>query len=242
MSHISKTILYPIPTEWRGDDQDDDAVGIITYRGPAKLLVWFRLDENGVRTNEICDIHDADDPCLVGRPRPLDIVEVELDAEQYPLNAAGLKNDCIDPSRCIPVEVGPEDRFEPATLRDPCHLTEAYDMGSFGTYDDETGTWVKPRFKPYDPEDRSFGWDWVRAERDHLLKSSDSKIAPDAPESVTAPWKKYRQELRDLPAAWAGVGTETRLIMWPLDPDERQHALEEPDNPDGAHPKHLFRP
>lgn len=218
MDYLNKTILYPIPTEWLGQEQDDDAVGIITYRGPAILKIWYEKDENGNPTDRINQVFDGEDPSIAERPLPLDVVQVELDANEHPLHAAALYPSCVDMPRKIPVKgIGPEDKFEDPLIQDPCHLFEAYDMHSFGKYDHNTGTWGKPEFSPYDPD--SFGWEWVRAQRDADLRASDNRVPADAPESVKAPWLAYRQALRDLPEAWAGVGTETRLIAWPMDPE-----------------------
>ena len=62
-----------------------------------------------------------------------------------------------------------------------------------------------------------------------MLIGSDGRIPEDAPESMKTRWKEYRQKLRDLPTAWAGVGTATHLIVWPRDPD-MQDADEELKN------------
>ena len=45
MANITKTFLFPVPTEWMGQDQDDDNVGIATYNGPDRIcgfgITWM---------------------------------------------------------------------------------------------------------------------------------------------------------------------------------------------------------
>lgn len=62
-------------------------------------------------------------------------------------------------------------------------------------------------------------WAKIRRDRDLKLTMSDWSQMPDSPlssESKEA-WRVYRQALRDLPAANAGV-TVRDLIIWPEEP------------------------
>ena len=54
-----------------------------------------------------------------------------------------------------------------------------------------------------------------------MLDSCDGRVAAtDTPSEARKPWELYRQRLRDLPSDWAGIGTATHLIVWPMDPDQ----------------------
>ena len=52
MANITKTFIYPLPTTWKGQDQDDANVGVATYIGPDKLTCWFEKDANGDKTKK----------------------------------------------------------------------------------------------------------------------------------------------------------------------------------------------
>ena len=64
---------------------------------------------------------------------------------------------------------------------------------------------------------RRYSDDFIREERNALLKQSDSRIAEDMPAEVKAKWEAHRQKLRDIPADWAAV--PNHLIQFPVDPD-----------------------
>jgi hypothetical protein len=57
-------------------------------------------------------------------------------------------------------------------------------------------------------------WERLRILRNRLLANSDLKMIADAPWDV-APWKAYRQALRDLPANTI----DPRQAVWPVSPD-----------------------
>jgi len=84
----------------------------------------------------------------------------------------------------------------------------------------EIGNWSPPKItfgpneEPLLPED-----DWkysFREERNRLLRLSDWAVLPDSPlnETEKLNWKKYRQELRDLPT----LVTSPINIKWPSKP------------------------
>lgn len=57
-------------------------------------------------------------------------------------------------------------------------------------------------------------WERLRHRRNNLLGACDLKVIIDAPWDV-APWKAYRQALRDLPADTS----DPRQAIWPVSPD-----------------------
>ena len=75
----------------------------------------------------------------------------------------------------------------------------------------------------------AFPLKYLREERDAMLAESDWTQTPDVPETIKTSWKKYRQELRDLPSKYpnptfdgnANVASKhLRLtdVVWPTKP------------------------
>ena len=223
-TQVSKTFIFPVPTQWLGQEQDDANAGVATYNGPKNLKVWLRYDDNGNKTDQIVDTVDpsrADYP----DPLPADIYAVDLDADLYPETAAALYGGIAGPLH-IEVQAGPSSDPNPY-IEDPAHFHEVYDMESFGwdpTLNSGAGGWKTPKYSHADENpdgsDTTFGWEWVRTIRNNMLTACDNRVPTDAANTAFAQeWKDYRQKLRDLPADWVGVGTATHLIVWPRDPD-----------------------
>ena len=221
-TQVSKTFIFPVPTQWLGQDQDDYNAGVATYNGPKNLKVWLEYDSNGNKTDHIVDTVDptrSDYP----DPLPANIYAVDLDANEHPEQAAALDGGIAGPLH-IEVQAGPSSDPNPY-IDDPAHFHEVYDMCSFGwdpTLNSGAGGWKTPRFSHEieDHDDTTFGWEWVRTVRNNMLTACDNRIPTDASNTDFAQtWKDYRQKLRDLPADWVGVGTATHLIVWPRDPD-----------------------
>ena len=223
-TQVSKTFIFPVPTQWLGQDQDDANAGVATYNGPKNLKVWLRLDDNGNKTDKIVDTVD---PTREDYPDPLpaDIYAVDLDADLYPETAAALYGGIAGPLH-IEVQAGPSSDPNPY-IDDPAHFHEVYDMESFGwdpALNSGAGGWKTPRYSHEDENpdgsDTTFDWEWVRTIRNNMLTACDNRVPTDAANTAFAQeWKDYRQKLRDLPADWVGVGTATHLIVWPRDPD-----------------------
>ena len=227
MANINKTFLFPVPTVWHGQDQDDAQVGVDTYVGPQNLSVILKLDGSGNKTSEIFEVYDTNGPEFP--TPPVDTYVVNLDADKYPIHAAAMYGGVSAPSK-LEVVAGPSTEPNPK-IQDPLHFHEVYDMRSF-TYDPTlnsgAGGWSTPKFAnqvpgPGETDDNSFGWEWVRDNRNHLLEASDSKIAEDMPEALKNRWKAYRQKLRELPTEWAGIGTATHLLVWPMSPEDEDN-------------------
>jgi hypothetical protein len=58
-----------------------------------------------------------------------------------------------------------------------------------------------------------YRWERIRIYRDHLLQKTDNKMVIDAPWDIEI-WKKYRQELRDLPS----TNSDPSKIEFPSEP------------------------
>tara|TARA_B100001250_G_scaffold254728_1_gene219166 strand:+ start:1496 stop:2287 length:792 start_codon:yes stop_codon:yes gene_type:complete len=239
MANITKTIIYPVPTVWKGQDQDDASIGIATYAGPAELTIHY--DKIHVGTGGTFEEHtnigrivkgvwDSDDTQI--RPPGVEEIEVKLNCDLYPLHACSLWGGIAQPD-VLEITAGPSADPNPFIM-DPHYLNEVYDMRSFywdATKNSGSGGWSTPKFSNAVPnesekdddianadDDTYLDWDTVRRVRNQMLESCDTKMSEDMPEAVKAPWKTYRQKLRDLPLDWAGVGTNTYLVQWPKDP------------------------
>lgn len=244
MAQITKTIIFPVPTVWMGQDQDDTNVGVETYTGPDKIAIDYYKQNSGVggtfdqasnASRRVCQIWDIEQTDFPATTVPVDCVRVQLDATKFPLHAAALWGG-IAPPNVIEVQAGPAADPNPFIL-DPHAFCEAYDILSFywdTTQNSGAGGWSTPKFShilngPDDPteiynDDDSFmSWDKIREERNNKLKQSDNRIAVDLPDGpYKTAWKNYRQKLRDLPLDWAGVGTATHLVAFPMDPEEQE--------------------
>ena len=218
---ITKTVLYAVPTDWMGDEMDPDEAGISTYVGPRYLQTVWDPSSSGLDSNDrIAEVGTID----ADVPIPPGFVEVTLDAEQYPLHAMALWG-WQDPAEQYEVECGPSNDPNP-TICDPYHFSEAFDLRSF-YYDTAANSWSTPLFSHDEPSEVvstdtvCFGWDQIRNTRNRMLDACDARVAAvDMPTAVKQPWLDYRTKLRNLPTDWAGVGTATHLIVWPLDPDQ----------------------
>ena len=209
-SNIKLEVLYPVPTEYMGDEQDNDEVGIATYVGPRYLRTRWSSDGSNLTSWGVWDWEDPSGfmPC------PVDCTEVKLDATQYPIHATVLWGPRY-PGERMDVVCGPESDPNP-NICDPYYICEALEPSSCH-YDVKTESWSTPSFRSLIPGNND--WTAVRYLRDCLLVESDNQMPPeDAPDSLKNEWKAYRQKLRDLPADWAGVGTSTYLVMYPFDP------------------------
>ena len=128
-TQVSKTFIFPVPTQWLGQDQDDYNAGVATYNGPKNLKVWLEYDSNGNKTDHIVDTVDptrSDYP----DPLPANIYAVDLDADEHPEQAAALYGGIAGPLH-IEVQAGPSSDPNPY-IDDPAHFHEVYDMCSFG--------------------------------------------------------------------------------------------------------------
>lgn len=231
MANITKTIIFPTPTEWIGQEQSTTTVGIATYEGPEQIVTDWRKGENPPIADRIMAFGSKDAEC----PVAVDCVRVTLDAVKYPLHALNFWGQKYRGTRIV-VDVGPADVDNP-DIADPHDFQEVFDQQSF-YWDEAANDWSTGSFKVdgdltgISTEGVHFGWDWVRAARDKMLDNTDGRVAAnDTPDSVKAPWLQYRQTLRDIPTDWAGVGTATHLIVWPKDPDEVGRGVTHGANP-----------
>ena len=223
MAQITKTVIFPVPTEFYGDTQDTNRSGICTYTGPDSITVWYRNIGTAEVPNWVVEHYFATDPGE-DRDPPVECNVVVLNANTHPMNAIAMWGGIAEPD-LIETPAGPASEPNPI-ISDYLHFNEVYDMRSFeynftnNSWD--TGVFSGPHTELELPENDStaFGWDIVRATRNALLEACDNKIPNDAPAGFASEWTAYRQKLRDLPATWDNVGNNTYLIVWPREPGD----------------------
>jgi hypothetical protein len=226
MANITRTVIYPVPTEFYGDNQDTSRSGIATYVGPARITFWYEnLGTDAEPDWEYQHSFDSEFP--EDRDPPAGTRIVELNAETHTLHAIALWGGIAGPD-LIETPAGPDSEPNPI-IPDYLHFNEVFDLCSFN-YDFENDRWpaqgvfsgehTETDVVHGDGEQRTHGWHWVRQVRDQMLAQSDDKIPADAPEGFASEWREYRQKLRDLPATWNNVGNNTYLIVWPREPGD----------------------
>jgi len=204
MAHVKKIVTYDLPDEFE-QAVPTKALGKTStqsYDGPSTLVLWIDKE-----SKEIEQTWDKDD--MTDRPLPLNLEVKELKADSDEnIIKIGLLFGGFAERKLYEVRVGPaEDKN--VVIADPS------DPRMIFSENDILEDYTKPLkfrndFRRYDDE-------FIRGERNALLKQSDSRIAEDMPDEVKAKWEAYRQKLRDVPADWAGV--PQHLVRFPMDPD-----------------------
>jgi hypothetical protein len=221
MADISKTITYKVPNERFGTDDSGGKTSTHTYVGPAKLMLYMDTGKNMVK--ETFDFDNQSE-----QPTPADFYELELDCEASDENCircALIGPAGYDTPKVYEVGVGPADQPN-MVVKDPTHISEVYDKNSV-VHGYNGSSWENLTYETGpggdDYPDNSHGranwdWDFVRSNRNDQLTSSDAATSEDMPADMKADWANFRQQLRDLPADWAGVPVD--LVVMPTAPDE----------------------
>ena len=217
---------------------DEGKTSTQTYHGPSKLILFMDKETNWIK--EVIDPqYRTDQPC------PKDMYEMQLNCNESDencircmligpydrnddpddLEAKGhLNRNTTDAPLLYEVEVGPADQSN-AVMADPTHVEEVYDQNSVVkgwngsswhelTY--ETGRCGDDYPSNVGSRD-NWDMDFIRSARTDDLQASDHCTSSDMPQALADGWKKYRQQLRDLPEDWAGVPED--LIVFPTAPD-----------------------
>ena len=215
---------FRIPDQWRGNTFDLGLTGTWTYHGPRWLA--FQFDMNTGREAGWCLVSDREHE----RPLALDCVRVLVDATASDENAL-LAEICNDTGNRAEVDFRTLRKWRIAhqapegytSLEEPEEVCprDIYDEFNV-TYDFETHHFNIP-LKDLELEGWNFDitWDDIRKIRDRMLSSTDNKLAADMPESAQAPWRRYRQLLRDLPHALKDFPPAIAAHMFPIEPYEK---------------------
>jgi hypothetical protein len=222
---ISVEFDLPLPNEFLVDHSFSEGKSRkYTYHGPDK--VYLQIGEDGTEKYGPLEATDIAD----GRPVPEDVVEwFEVDCREYPLICqlrAGIINELQedytgDHYHPQSPEIEGYDRYSYGT---PLMPMDIFDKWALKVVD---GVPTVPAYtvdqKLHD-RDEPLTWDDIRKHRDKILKTSDTEIAEDMPESLKQKWMAYRQVLRDLPTTLeaAGVPPNIAYYMFPNVPDYKE--------------------
>lgn len=220
-----------LPNEFLVDHDTTEGKTIkCKYDGPDKI--YLQIGENGR------EIHGplTEDNILDGRPMPADVVEwYEVDCSENPLlcQLRGPINNQLQ------VDYTGEE-YHPATPEiegfprykypTPLKPHDVYDKYNITVVDGEVNI---PRFSVIDrlhARDTDLTWDEIRAKRDGILESSDSRVTSDMPTALQDAWKEYRQKLRDFPEIMQanGVTPNWAYYMFPEDPNAHKEPINGP--------------
>lgn len=205
MANITKQFTYPIPNELFGSDDSNGTLVNATYNGPDVLWVFVNDSTNKLDgiPPKVAEEDGADYPAPQGYTK----VQVDATTETKLVGIILPELITIDDTQTTIVENLPDN--ETHEYEYPLDISDAYNRFDI-TY--ENGTWNTPYATDLTT------WDMIISARNQLLETSDSRIAPDMPDSVKQPWIDYRQKLRDLPTTWAGISPHK--IQLPAAPDE----------------------
>ena len=212
---VTQNFTYKVPNNLYSSSDSDGNEVTASYTGPDKGWVFVDLDgDQKGKLNRAPGVkHEADDGEDI--PVPTGTKRVEVTFADDPLILAVLVGGpavTISGQSQITEDLPDGSQWsENAKLE----ITEAYDINSL-EYDIDAETWSID----YHPQPCT--WDTVIAVRNTMLLSTDSKISPDMPESVKAPWVEFRQKLRDLPSTFKkGESDEIEpwKVVYPTTPD-----------------------
>lgn len=174
-----------------------------SYVGPDRVWVFIHTD-TGLLNQSHAPLTSLEDGADV--PVPEGSTKVEVTATDNPVIIAMLKEDMVTYADVSTTDQTMPDGFV-FTYNSVATLSQTYDLENL-LYDTDANTWSKGDFIP-----SYMTWDMVLATRNSMLTASDSKIAPDMPDSIKQPWIAYRTALRDLPATF-GYGTDSEIEAW----------------------------
>lgn len=209
---------YKVPNEVFSQDDSEGKTVTAKYTGPHRT--WVFVETDGDNKGKILggDVEDAMEGGSV--PVPTGTTRVEVTFADDPLILAMLQpgdTEVTYPgqskvSEDLPGGATWETNSKPEVL-------ETYHGVASLEYDLSAEEWKTP---PYIPAPQT--WDTLISLRNSLLEGSDSKISPDMPDSVKAPWVAFRTALRDLPATYKrGESDEVQAhkVPLPLAPDTK---------------------
>jgi hypothetical protein len=215
---VTQSFTYKIPNSIGSQDDSEGKTVTATYTGPDK--VWAFVDTDGPKVGSLSrcmgDFTEKDDGGIC--PVPAGTTRVLLTPANDALIIAILSTDGMSieyPGQGVNSETLPGGAVWKTNTKP--NVDESYADQSHLRYDLDNEVWLTP---PYEPVPCT--WAEVIQSRNMMLEASDSKISPDMPDSVSAPWVAYRTALRNLPATFK-YGESDEIAPWkvtiPLAPD-----------------------
>jgi hypothetical protein len=227
MPMVSVEYEYAVPNQFYTDHSfTQGKKRTTTYDGPDKI--YLIVDQvTGKETHGPLTAEEKAD----GRPVPVGSMYYEVDCIENPLfcqfRAPIIDEAEEDHSHVVSHPDSPNIAgYKQLTYQEPLLPRNIYDK--YNTRVNlETGELTIP---VYTPLEALFGgamredvtWDYIRRKRGSELERCDMNVGGDIPMSVQQPWLDYRQLLRDLPTALAGVPPAIVLRMFPAHPHENR--------------------
>lgn len=215
---VTKEFTYKVPNSLYSSSDSDGKTVTASYTGPDRCWVFPDLDGDTKgkftrsKGEKLEDENGADVPVPAGTARVLVTVEDDplIMAILEPTGSEVTISGQSEITESLPD--GTEWK-ENAKLE----IGQAYVGQELLEYDLDAEEWVTPAYHPVPTT-----WDKVKNIRNNMLTASDSKLAPDMPDDIKAPWVAYRTKLRDIPATYnEGESDEIApwKVTWPLAPD-----------------------
>ena len=203
---VTQNFTYKVPnSKFSSSDSDGNEV-TASYTGPDKGWVFVDLDgDKKGKLNRSPGIkYEADEGDDI--PIPSGTRKVEVTVADDPLILAllvGQSSVTISGQSQITEDLPDGTQW---TENSKLEILEAYDIATL-EYDIDAESWSVGY------QAASTSWDTVIAVRNQMLVATDSKISPDMPDSVKAPWVAVRTKLRDLPATFK-KGESDEIDPW----------------------------
>ena len=215
---VTQEFTYKVPNSLYSSSDSDGKTVTASYTGPDRCWMFPNLDgsNKGKLTNVSSEKLASDDGADI--PVPEGTVRVLVTVADDPLIMAIIEPEgsavtIAGQSQTTESLPGGNEWKENAKLE----VGQAYKEQALLEYDVDKEEWKTPEYHTA-PTD----WDSLIDIRNNMLVASDSKIAPDMPDAVKAPWIAYRTALRDIPATYKkGESDEVApwKVTWPLAPD-----------------------
>jgi len=192
-TQVEVTFTYDVPDKYLGQTNELKKTATFTYKGPDKL--WIFVDNTTKKIISRFHYTEGEDGAHV--PTPEGQTKVFIDANVNPVIAALCHNEVDYGLLEHTHEELPNDTLYGHPVdTPPDHTYEIQDI----EYDFDKQEFVKP----YPWKQPHIEWADVLKWRDNALTHSDMMLH-NAPADQKEAWKVYRQQLRDVPQAFAGV-------------------------------------
>jgi hypothetical protein len=204
MAKVQKTVTFALPDEFEQEVPTTSMgkTSTMEYDGPETLILWINKE-----TKDIEQTWDKDDYTEQPVPLDLEVEELNADTDENTIKI-GILFGGFEQRKLYEIRVGPA-ADKNRVIADPS------DPRSIFSENDIVDDYTKPLV--FRTDFRRYSDDFIREERNTLLKQTDSRVSESMPEEVKAKWEAHRQKLRDIPADWAAV--PNHLIQFPVDPD-----------------------
>ncbi len=192
MSEVTVQFEYPVPDEQYHQTADENKIGRVKYKGPAKRYIWINNTTNTIHS-EYPDEHagklvyDGNLPM----PADTDCYLIEVDAKENPIICSlfgGTSQEAIpDKEETVP---GQTRTHVSDAFPDPLH---AYEMTEI-VYDPIAKDFIKPYAwkKPF------VTWEDRIQRRNNLLEQADKTLSDDLPTDLYNAVEAHKQYLRDV--------------------------------------------